>query len=55
VQFESGEAADYLITNYRWHPEPYTQGPEIKSFKTDGVRLYSIFWLAKTWWQPDEQ
>jgi len=45
--------AEYFITNYRWHPEPYTDRNEIKRFEADGLRLYSIFWMPQSWWQPN--
>jgi hypothetical protein len=43
--------AEYFITNYRWHPQPYSEGFEIKKLEADGLRLCSIFWVAKGW-QP---
>jgi hypothetical protein len=36
--------ADYFITTYRWHPEPYTEFPtEVATIRRGGLRILSIF------------
>lgn len=37
--------ADYFITNYRWHPEPYPYQTEIYQVRADGRRIHSVFQL----------
>ncbi len=39
--------ADYFITNYRWHPQEYTEfrGKEWHSFKVEGNSINTIFKL----------
>lgn len=41
------DSADYFITNYRWHPQPYSYLPdaEIYQLRADGRRVHSIFQL----------
>lgn len=41
------EGADYLITNYRWHPQAYSYPPgaEVHQLRADGRRVHSIFQL----------
>ncbi|WP_157780933.1 hypothetical protein [Hymenobacter sedentarius] len=41
----SPEAADYFITNYRWHPEPYPYPNEVYQIRADGRRVHSVFRL----------
>jgi hypothetical protein len=42
---DSLEAADYFITNYRWHPEPYPYPNEIHQVWADSRRVHSVFLL----------
>jgi len=37
--------ADYFITNYRWHPEPYPLDNEVYSISVDNLKILSIFKL----------
>ena len=39
------EDADYFITNYRWHPEPYPFPHEVYQLRVDGRRIHSVFRL----------
>ena len=41
------EGADYIITNYRWHPQDYSYPPgaEVHQLRVDGRRVHSIFQL----------
>ncbi|GAA4037756.1 hypothetical protein GCM10022409_23670 [Hymenobacter glaciei] len=41
------EGADYIITNYRWHPQAYSYPPgaEVYQLRADGRRVHSIFQL----------
>lgn len=41
------EGADYIITNYRWHPQAYSYPPgaEVHQLRADGRRVHSIFQL----------
>jgi hypothetical protein len=38
------EYADYVVTNYRWHPEPYPYF-EVHQVRADGRRIHSVFKL----------
>ena len=44
---DSPDGVDYFITNYRWHPHPYTfpPGAEVYQLRADGRRVHSIFQL----------
>lgn len=42
---DSPAEADYLITNYRWHPEPYPYEHESFQLRADGRRVHSVFRL----------
>lgn len=44
IQFvDKPEDADYFITNYRWHPEPYSYPMEPFQLWADGRRVHSVF------------
>ncbi len=46
LQFvDNPESADYFLTNYRWHPEPYPYEHEVYQLRADGRRVHSIFLL----------
>ncbi|MBF9223734.1 hypothetical protein [Hymenobacter ruricola] len=46
LQFvDKPENADYFITNYRWHPEPYPYDFEVHQVRADGRRVHSVFRL----------
>ena len=45
VIVDSLDAADYFITNYRWHPEPYPYPNEVYQIRADGRRVHSVFRL----------
>ena len=49
VFVDQPDSADYFITNYRWHPYPYTfpPGSEVFQLRADGRRVHSVFRL--TW------
>ncbi|HEX8504343.1 MAG TPA: hypothetical protein VF630_03165 [Hymenobacter sp.] len=42
---QNPEEADYFITNYRWHPEPYPYNFEVFQLRADGRRVHSVFKL----------
>ena len=42
---EQPDSADYLVTNYRWHPEPYPYDFEVFQLRVDGRRVHSVFRL----------
>ncbi|WP_046243232.1 hypothetical protein [Hymenobacter terrenus] len=42
---ESKQAADYFITNYRWHPRPYPYPHEVHRVMAGEVRILSVFKL----------
>lgn len=42
---ESPDTADYFITNYRFHPSPYSYPNEIYQVRADGRRVHSVFRL----------
>jgi hypothetical protein len=42
---EKPDSADYLVTNYRWHPEPYNYDFEVFQLRVDGRRVHSVFRL----------
>lgn len=44
---EEAAASDYFISNYRWHPEAYTQGTEVFRVKIQGSRIVSVFRMAE--------
>jgi hypothetical protein len=37
--------ADYFITNYRWHPQPYQSTNEVYSISIDNQKILSVFKL----------
>jgi hypothetical protein len=39
------EQADYFITSYRWHKEPYDYPNEVYSIEIDGAKIMSVFKL----------
>ena len=42
---ENVDSADYFVTNYRWHPEPYSYPHEVQQVWADGRRVHSVFRL----------
>ena len=42
---ERPDSADYFVTNYRWHPEPYPYEYEVHQVRADGRRVHSVFRL----------
>jgi hypothetical protein len=42
---ETASQADYFISNYRWHPQPYAYPHEIHRVMVNGVRILSVFKL----------
>ena len=42
---ENADSADYFITNYRWHPQPYPYPYEVHQVWADGRRVHSVFRL----------
>ena len=45
VFVDNPDKADYFITNYRWHPEPYPYRDEVFQLRADGRRIHSVFRL----------
>lgn len=41
----TSEDADYLITNYRWRPQPFPLPHEVYRHEVDGLRVQSVFLL----------
>lgn len=39
------DSADYFVTNYRWHPDPYPYDFEVYQLRVDGRRIHSVFRL----------
>jgi len=39
------QQADYFLTNYRWHPEPYGLTKEVYSISVDNQKILSVFKL----------
>jgi hypothetical protein len=39
------QQADYFLTNYRWHPEPYQFPNEVYSISVDNQKILSVFKL----------
>ncbi|MCK9196066.1 MAG: hypothetical protein M0P16_03705 [Syntrophales bacterium] len=37
--------ADYFLTNYRWHPQPYKSANEVYSISVDNQKIMSVFKL----------
>jgi hypothetical protein len=37
--------ADYFLTNYRWHPQPYQLANEVYSISVDNQKIMSVFKL----------
>ena len=37
--------ADYFLTNYRWHPQPYKLTNEVYSISVDNQKIMSVFKL----------
>jgi len=37
--------ADYFLTNYRWHPQPYAYAHEVYSVTVDNIKILSVFKL----------
>jgi len=37
--------ADYFLTNYRWHPQPYQSANEVYSVSVDNLKIMSVFKL----------
>jgi hypothetical protein len=37
--------ADYFLTNYRWHPQPYPFPDEVYSIEVDTIKIMSVFKL----------
>jgi TM2 domain-containing membrane protein YozV len=37
--------ADYFLTNYRWHPQPYKLANEVYSISVDNQKIMSVFKL----------
>ena len=37
--------ADYFLTNYRWHPQPYILTNEVYSISIDNQKIMSVFKL----------
>jgi hypothetical protein len=38
--------ADYFLTNYRWHPQPYQLANEVYSVSVDNLTIMSVFKLG---------
>jgi hypothetical protein len=45
IKFVSTQEAEYFITEYRWHREPYPYWEDIYRVKVNGLRILSVFRL----------
>ncbi len=45
LQMTSVPQADYFLTNYRWHPEPYPFDNEVYAIAVDKCKILSVFKL----------
>ncbi|RYU78676.1 hypothetical protein [Hymenobacter persicinus] len=45
VVLTSADQATYLLTVYRWHPQPYpaTRGREVHQIRVEGIKILSVF------------
>jgi hypothetical protein len=39
------QQADYFLTNYRWHPQPYQLANEVYSISVDNLKIMSVYKL----------
>lgn len=43
VYVDNPEQADYFLTNYRWHPEPYDYPDEVYAIRVGNASIFSVF------------
>ncbi|UYZ62158.1 hypothetical protein [Hymenobacter weizhouensis] len=45
IRYVPADSADYFLTTYRWHPQPFADsvGTEIYTVRAEGIRILSIF------------
>ena len=43
VFVDKADSADYVVTNYRWHPQDFEFPFEVHNTKVGGVRVHSVF------------
>jgi hypothetical protein len=43
VYVEEPEAADYFLSNYRWHPKEYPYANEFYSVKVDKSKIMAVY------------
>ena len=46
---DNPDSADYILTNYRWHPENYDYPFEVNQTWADGRRVHSVFKMRMDW------
>ena len=45
LQLTRIDQADYFLTNYRWHPQPYPLANEVYTVPVDNLKIMSVFKL----------
>ncbi|HSI90023.1 MAG TPA: hypothetical protein VK927_02855, partial [Adhaeribacter sp.] len=45
LQYVEPEEADYILADYRWHPQPYPYPNHIYTIKANGIVILSVFKL----------
>ena len=45
LRYANMQQADYFLTNYRWHPQPYKLTNEVYSISVDNQKIMSVFKL----------
>jgi len=49
VFVDQADSADYVVTNYRWHPEDFEFPFEVHQTFVNGVRVHSVFRRRAAW------
>ena len=49
VFVDKADSADYIVTNYRWHPQDFEYPFEVHNTKVGGVRVHSVFRQRANW------
>jgi hypothetical protein len=45
LQFTEESEAEYFLTEYRWHPQPYPYSEEVFKIEANGLKIMSVFKL----------
>ncbi len=45
IKFVQEPEADYFLSEYRWHPQPYSYPHEVYSIKANGLKIMAVFKL----------